>query len=372
MTKVGIITHYYGSSNYGGVLQAYALCNFINSIGFEAEQICYNKKDTVTFRRRIGSLLRSIKKAMHPKVFYYMLKRRKAFLNFRTNIIRHSEKVYTEANLKELATVYDVFITGSDQVWHPNAVCDAYLLDFGITGLKKFSYAASIAKDSLSDNEKKRYKKALKDFSAISVREENAVSIISEISSKDVKWVVDPVFLLDKKEWMKIIKGSCGKDKYIFCYFLGNDINARHLVKRFAEEKGLKIVTLPYLEGEYRVSDSNFGDRLLYDITPEEFLGLIKNAEYVFTDSFHAMAFSLIFEKQYFVFERPSKSSMSSRIESLSKLFNRLDRFCNGHNKTKYEYIENSSPIDYKEVCLDFLKLKAMSIEFLKANLAGK
>lgn len=65
-------------------------------------------------------------------------------------------------------------------------------------------------------------------------------------------------------------------------------------------------------------------------------------------------------------------SLSNTEIESLSKLFNRLDRFCNGHNKTKYEYIENSSPIDYKEVCLDFLKLKAMSIEFLKANLAGK
>ena len=98
MTKVGIITHYYGSSNYGGVLQAYALCNFINAIGFEAEQICYNKKDTVTVKRRIGSLLRIMKKALHPRVCYYMLKRRKAFVNFRTNIIRHSENVYTESN----------------------------------------------------------------------------------------------------------------------------------------------------------------------------------------------------------------------------------------------------------------------------------
>ena len=97
MTKVGIITHYYGSSNYGGVLQAYALCNFINAIGFEAEQICYNKKDTVTVKRRIGSLLRIMKKALHPRVCYYMLKRRKAFVNFRTNIIRHSENVYTES-----------------------------------------------------------------------------------------------------------------------------------------------------------------------------------------------------------------------------------------------------------------------------------
>lgn len=370
MEKVGIITHFYNSTNYGGVLQAYALCNFLNNIEYDAEQICFERE--ITYKRRIKLYLKAIKKIFHPVVYRNIYKRKMAFVNFRTNIIRHSEKVYTEANLKELATVYDIFITGSDQVWHPNAVCDAYLLDFGITGLKKFSYAASIAKDSLSNNEKERYKKALKDFSAISVREENAVSIIRDIYSKDVKWVVDPVFLLDKQEWMNIIKESCGKDKYIFCYFLGNDVNARNLVKRFAEEKGLKIVTLPYLEGEYRVSDSNFGDELLYDITPEEFLGLIKNAEYVFTDSFHAMAFSLIFEKQYFVFERPSKSSMSSRIESLSKLFNRSDRFCSGNNKTNYEYIKNSCPIDYKEACPDFLKLKAMSIEFLKANLARK
>ena len=106
----------------------------------------------------------------------------------------YKRQVYTQRTLKKLAGEYDLFITGSDQVWHPNAVCDAYLLDFGMDGIHKMSYAASISKDSLTEQEQIRYQNALADYRAISVREKNAVGLLQSFIAMPIKWVVEDVY----------------------------------------------------------------------------------------------------------------------------------------------------------------------------------
>ena len=134
----------------------------------------------------------------------------------------------------------------------------------------------------------------------------------------------------------------------------------------------MKIVTLPYLTGKYRKSDDSFGDERLYDVTPGNFVALIKKATCVFTDSFHATAFSLIYNKEFFVFERSSKISMASRISNLLDLLELESRFCDTEERECVDYIEGLTKIDYGRRFDKFVEEKSQSIQFLMDNLLGK
>lgn len=374
MKKIGIITHYYNSKNYGGVLQAYALCAFLRKEGYDAEQIQFDKEYGKGLKRRIGNVCRAVlsipQRIKYTGIYRKLSQKEKNFFEFRDEWIPHSKTVYTQRTLKKLAGEYDLFITGSDQVWHPNAVCDAYLLDFGMDGIHKMSYAASISKDSLTEQEQIRYQKALADYRAISVREKNAVGLLQSFIAMPIKWVVDPVFLLCKEEWQSVIDDDQKTDfPYVACYFLGDDKDIRKLAKEYAENRGFRLVTIPFLSGEVQQADIGFGEEPRIDVAPMEFVKIIKNAEVVFTDSFHAMAFSLIFERQFFVFERNIKSSMSSRIESLAEMFDTPDHFCNDSKKRTIEYIVQADSIDYTKPFPMFETMRSDSIAFLNENI---
>lgn len=371
--KVGIITHYYKSTNYGGLLQAYALCTFLQKKGYNVEQICYDKQKGNDGVHKLKRVVRNI-----VNLFYFLphiptnrkiKSRTNAFVCFREKVIPHSQRIYSKNDIDELASSYDVFITGSDQVWHPYAVCDAYLLDFPNKNIKKMSYAASVSKNTLTSAEKARYKNALKDYYAISVREKSGMEIIQTLSDKKVEWVCDPVFLLTTDDWDNISREKVDLDRYIFCYFLGSTEEIRKSVREFSERKKLKIVNLPFLMGKYQKEENRFGDIKLYDVSPQELLGLIKKASYIFTDSFHIMSFSLIFGKQFFVFERSSKSSMSSRIESLAEIFYVNERFCNCKDSISASYFE--SIVSTKDCGVDYNNNEFIkrSSQFLLDNL---
>ena len=264
-----------------------------------------------------------------------------------------------------------MFVTGSDQVWHPQAVCDAYLLKFADSDKVKLSYAASVAHDELTEAEKNRYKSAFADYKAISVREENAIELLQDLSPVKIQWVLDPTLLISKEEWLEIATDYRIEDKYLFCFFLGDDVRQRELSKEYAEKKGLKIVTLPHLNG-YKKCDKLFGDYQLYDVDPRRLISIVNNAECIFTDSFHMTVFSLILQKQHFVFQRSGAKSMSSRIYSLISMFDTASHFCDDDSKVTYEYIDGVEKIDYSVKFEKYEKMKARSIEFLKNNIAIK
>ncbi len=373
MKQIGIITHYYGSENYGGVLQSYALCQFLRNQGFDAEQIQYDKNKDVSIKRRIGKFYRyalSIPRRIKQKDIYREIKAREAeFAMFRDKQICHSKEVFTQNSLHKLAKQYQLYITGSDQVWHPNAVCDAYLLDFGVDGVKKMSYAASVAKDTLSVEELKRYKRAFADFIAISVREKSAIELLQPIAPVEIQWVVDPVFLLRREEWNPLIGNKCDSERYALCYFLGNGTKERELAKEYAKRKNLELKVMPFLNGEVNSNDFGYGEEMIINASPKEFVRLIHNAAIVFTDSFHATAFSLLFEKQFYVFERSFQSSMGSRIESLTDLFGVQEHYCNTLNKMTSKYIDNAASIDYSKSFIAFEKMREKSVEYLLRNI---
>ena len=232
--------------------------------------------------------------AFHLSAHKCVSQRKKAFKSFRKSI-PHSSIVYTESSIKNANKCYTSFITGSDQVWHPGVFRQCYSLLF--SSRPKFSYAASMAVDKIDSVTAKAYEQALTDYKMISVRERNAQRLLSFNNS--VQLVLDPVFLLTKDEWNRIASSRLIKEKYCFTYFLGDSISARREAQKCAHSKSLKIVNIPYLSNSYRKCDWKYGDYAISNVGPSDFLSLILNAECVFTDSFHAICLSFIFNKDF-------------------------------------------------------------------------
>ena len=358
--KIGILTHYYKSPNYGGNLQAYALAEYLNSVGFSAEQVCYDiffkressdSKITRFFKRLSfvpGYIWGMVKKEILLKkrmcsVSQKLEGRSKCIMDFNLNTVRHGSEVYSYAEIARANDVYDAFVTGSDQVWHPNNFCPAYLLSFAGAGKKKLSYAASIAKSNLSDEEIRILTTSISDYCAVSVREEDSAELLRKNSPKSISCVVDPVFLLTAEQWNSVAKPCPIEKPFVLTYFLGENTKSRALAQHFAKEKGLELVSIPYLNGMYRPCDWNYGDRQLFDVGPDHFISLIRNAACIFTDSFHAAAFSIIFDKKFFVFARDCKSSidMSNRIVSLLGLCRCPGLYCNDEEKLSIRYLDS-------------------------------
>lgn len=377
--RIGIITHYHNSTNYGGNLQAYALCKVLNDRGHEAEQIDYDKKGDVLFAKRKGlsGAVRSVAGRLgrlltrrSSTVAQGLAVRTQAVLKFNRERIPHSSVCYRKDTVAQTNEKYDVFVTGSDQVWHPTAVCSAYLLDFVRADKTKLSYAASVAMNRMPPQVLQRYGQSLVDFSAISVREQDALELIAPISPVPVEWVLDPTLLLNRQDWDALCSERIISQPYLFCYFLGDDPNQRELARRYAREKGLRLVTMPHLCGREMAGDRNFGEVDLYEVDPGGFVSLIRDAECVFTDSFHATAFSLIYEKQFFVFRRSGHAAMSGRIHSLLELVNAKHRFCDTPQRAIWDYIQTAPPACYTDK--DALEsMRARSLAFLLGSISN-
>ncbi len=387
--KIGILTHYFKNINYGGALQAYALCKVLNKLGYNAEQICYdysNQSIAVqidvwkkrTLKGKISTILTLVPRKISAKknqskykdLYDKLALRRKSFDNFTNRTTPHSEKVYVDENISESVDLYDAFITGSDQVFNPDWYYPAMYLNFAPKEKIKLSYAASIGKNNLTNSQSNEMKKQLSTFTAVSVREENAVSLMQNIGIKDAVRTLDPTLLMDKNEWDMVCSERVVAEKYLFCFFLGESKKQRNLATKYAVKHGLKIVTLPYLLGSYNDCDGDFGDYQLYDISPEKFISLIKYAEYVITDSFHATVFSHIYNKQYAVCSRSHSKSMGSRIYTLLSMIDSTERFLDESDKECIEYIEKLKDIDYSKSFTKLNEMKNFSLDFLTDNLS--
>ena len=354
--KIGIITHYYNSQNYGGVLQSFALCNYLNSIGLSSEQICY---DSCSENSRLGTLMLKFKTFVSS-----LLKKSKKSISsassveFKTfrNSIPHTHFVYSAVTIKKNSPEYEYLITGSDQVWNPQAICDAYLLSFGKG--KKLSYAASLACNELPSNTVSYYKKNLSKFSAISVREKSGQKLLEELGI-DSTVCVDPVLLLSPNEWLSNIETKNSFGDYIFCYFLGNNQFAKRSVEIISKKMGLK--TLSIFNDDYAKHGS-----FVKTCGPLDFVNLIYNAKCVLTDSFHAVVFSSMFSKHFLCFERSSTSKMNSRVVDYLSLLGGEELFAKNEN---YQLVDSfdTSKTDYSFSNIE--KYVANSKAFLMENL---
>lgn len=319
MKKVGICTMYYDNLNYGANLQAYALQRIVSKMGFDAELVSYYNGTSLKL------VLSRIKKAIKLlRIKPVKLRARIRAVQRFSRDLPHS-KTYTTDTIRNANKAYDLFIVGSDQVWNPDWINQFYALDF-VLDKPTIAFAVSIGKTKLSDEEKKKLEKALYNTDRVSIREEESIPMLKELSSKDIQHVLDPTMLLSKAEWDEICPEKLIKDKYMFCYFLESDSILRETAREYADLKGLKIATLPHLNPKNKDVDKGFGDYRLYDVSPKDFLSLIKHSAFVMTDSFHGAVLSHLFERPFIV-SGGNHKGMGCRMQSLTRMFGTEGRY---------------------------------------------
>ena len=360
--KYGICTFYYRNRNYGANLQAYALQKVVESFGVQAEMISYTNRTRLF--RLLGDLKQKVgkKSAISDQIFS-----RNTLIDQFNFAIPHS-KLYYSNTIEKANDQYDGFIVGSDQVWNPDWINKCMSLNFSFPGKRTIAYAVSIGKTTLNDLQKENLRIAVGNTDFISVREKESIRALQDITEKEIEFVLDPTLLLEQKQWDEICSERQIKEPYIFCYFLGNNENLRKIAKQYGEIRKLKLVTLPYLNGLYRAVDDGFGDYQLYDVSPCDFISLIKNASFMMTDSFHGAVFSHLY-KTPFIVSGGGKDEMGCRMLSLTELFGTEDRYIKEHNDIT---VEKLLSVEKKDMKLDNLKYKSMrqkSLDFLEMAL---
>lgn len=372
----------YTQHNYGSKLQALATVKTFEKLGLDYEIIRYNKRtlhfyiksiprffNFVFLNDRYDEIQRKIEYKKHPDVKNNVSVRDAAFDSFDIHFNSHLSKVYSSYNeLKNLCSKkYDSVITCSDQLWSPSALGSGfYNLMFVPGNVPKVSWASSFGVNNIPWYQKKRTKLFLERIEHISMRENRGAQIVNELTSKNVPVLMDPVFAYDKNEWDEMVTCEAPQwDNYIFCYFLGSNPEHRAAAKELSDKTGLKIVTIRHLD-RYVPADENFGDFAPYDVDPQKFLNILRNASYVCTDSFHGTAFSIIYQKPFVVFDRYSDSSSNSKNSRIDSVCSNLDledrRFC--ENADIYEIMRRE--IDYDSVNRRLLPFREKTFEYLK------
>lgn len=324
--------------NYGATLQAYALQNYLVTKGHKVEVIDYRLSSHIRYELftlypvgrayKLVCMLPFLRYVISPYRNRHMLKtwgRKKAFDIFDKKFLHLTQQTYsTYEELKRSGLTADVFIAGSDQIWNPeyeNGRDLGYYLNFGNRNAKRISYAASFGVSAISDAQAEFVKCQLEKFSHVSVRETAGVEILKKIGIQAVS-CVDPVFLLSREEWIANLGLKFANDKkYIMVYDFNHDNpKMASFVKRLSEQTGMKILSVN--------DDSNayYADVQINDAGPKEFLEYILNAEFVVASSFHATAFSLIFNKKFVTYPLGVLSN-SSRMENLLSLVGLIERF---------------------------------------------
>lgn len=360
---IGLCIKYF-HANYGGMLQAYATVSLMDKLGIDYELIQYQKKLTVVekiksaprllngilLNDKYEALVKKIGEQMHPEFAARNSERLQAFKEFSEAHFTKLSPVFRgyEA-LCQGARRYSAVITGSDQLWSPAGLpTNYYNLQFVPEEIRKISWASSFGVRNIPWYQKNRTRNYLQRMDYISMRENRGAEIVEELSGKKVPVLMDPVFVFDKEEWNTLVPEKPVEwENYIFCYFLGDNAEHRAAVKKLAEETGCKIVTLRHMD-QYIAADETFGDAAPYDVAPDRFLNILRSASAVCTDSFHGMAFSIILEKQFVIFNRYSaeaRHSKNSRIDSLCANLGLSDRRYSGAAGLR-EKMERSIPYD--------------------------
>ena len=300
--KIGIITMH-KVLNYGSALQAYALQQKLLSLGYENELIDYQYPRPVAKKKTIKSFFSSVVIFIRNAIIGFPLeKKKRKFDLFYNQNFKLSKEYYTYESLQSNPPQYDVYITGSDQVWNPRfAGNDSnFFLSFAPDDKPKLSYAASFATSVIEDDKKGFYSKYLSRYDSISVRENTGVKLVKELTGKDAVLCCDPTILLTSEEWDKLaIQSQLEiKYKYILVYVLNYMIGdiypeIQRTIDYVQKTLGYKVI---YLVG--RKEDAFRKNSFLYKKGgPAEFIYLFKHAEFVITTSFHGVAFSLIYDK---------------------------------------------------------------------------
>lgn len=328
--KIGILT-FHRALSYGANLQAYGLQNFMFKLGIDNEIVDYRCKYMIehyqkVFRKTKGNKL---------KGFAWNLLSAKSVIQKKKNTTDFVEKhlnlshPYDENNIKEANNLYRAFVTGSDQVWSPTCVGfdPVYFLTFADSA-KKYSYAASIATDTIPENLKDEFIRRVSDFSSCSLREKSGANLVKNLSGKDAFVSIDPSMLLKREDWDKLCSDNAPNEPYILLFTVPKPKNLVNYALELAEKHNCKVLFLNNFSRKIK------HERLTYidPVSNNDFISLIKNAKYVCTNSFHGNAFSLLYHKN-FVVETDTLAKKNIRSESLMLSLGLKSRILSTENK---------------------------------------
>ena len=291
--------------NAGASLQAFALQKYLENKGHDVRIIDYKpgylsshysltKVSNPAYDRPVIRNLYLLAK-LPGRLKARKSRKKTEFDQFKKEYLECSDRVYS--SYEELVSdppKCDVLIAGSDQIWNPlfnNGKDPSFFLQFGDDKIKRISYAASFAVESLSDNDAKRIKEWLKVFDHISVREQSSVNILKQTGYTG-EVVCDPVFLLDKEEWLRLVDAK-SEDKHIFVY----DFDQNPFIQEVIDSLNDEIVSYFPMSGVTRVDEGG----------PLGFLHDLVSAKLIISNSFHATAFALLLNKPFYVIERREK-----------------------------------------------------------------
>lgn len=356
--SVGIIT-FHQALNYGAVLQAYALKAVCEEMGFDAHIVDYNYGGIDEKVAPIAKFMAAPnKKAAIPGLIRGILsypgdkKRERAFFAFRKKYLNESANCDTPEQIDALG--YDVLIAGSDQTWNRGVTRQRYdpvfFMNFD-TSSRKVMYGASSEDVPFSGEKETAFLAALEGLSGtVSIREKKLADYVEALTGKRYPVVLDPTLLAGRDIMASIRTPEPPSEPYILLYQIDSnpesDISVRSLEKRF----GCKVytMTVPRLD-KFHGRKGTAG--------PEEFLALLKGAKFLVTNSFHGIALSVLFEKQFYVYEN---GGVMSRIDSLLQLTDLMNR--------KVKMVTDINPelsVDYADVVLRLETERQKSNEFL-------
>lgn len=309
--------------NVGASLQAYALVTYLRKLGHDAQIIDY-KPDYLSNHYPLWGLGNPAYDKPVIRELYNLAKlpgrlkarngKRKAeYDRFTAEFLPLTPRRYTSNDdLKQNPPEADVYFAGSDQIWNcffPNGKDPAFYLDFAPAGSVRASYAASFAMDDIPEEWKPDVKRRLSGLDHISVRESSGAAIVERLGIPGAVQVMDPVFLLDSEAWASIEKPVPNTEPYVLLYDFDRNPEMVRFARRMAEENGWKL---------YSVLSCGECDRCFEQDGPLTFLNLVHHAQFVVSNSFHATAFSLIFRKQFVVFNR--QEHINTRMRDLLTL----------------------------------------------------
>lgn len=362
--KVNIITRH-SIINYGSLLQAFALQEVIKRMGHSCEIIDYIREDE-TYQNIEKSILKRKNKwnsNIFKNILYLLIRQPESIIAGRKFAKMRKKYLFLTRNYSSVGQLLknrpeaDIYVTGSDQVWGPvvdGTYDDSYFLSF-VNG-KKVSYAASFGRTEVKDELLNLCKGLLSSYEKITVREKSAVKILKDMGIES-ELVLDPVLLLSSFFWDKYTEPIIEKD-YILIYQLHNDKTLGEYAKKVAEAKGLSLIRVSaYYHQILREG------KLKYCPSLGKFLGYIKNAKCLITDSFHGTAFAIIFNIPFI--EILPKNSTGTRNMNILELTGLTDRILTNVDNTKLI----DEKIDYTDVNRILLEYRKSSTKKLRIML---
>ena len=349
--------------NHGATIQQIALLDYLQSLGYDAKTINY-KPAYFNVHYNIWSVSPKYSKNLFLEIPYLIyklpkrligLKRKKNFDAFEKKYVSTLKTMYYDnEHLKNNLPYADAYICGSDQIWNSifnNGKDPTFYLNFVPATKLKISYAPSFATDFIEKSHEKFVLENVSRIDHVSVREKSGLKILESIGLQNAVQVLDPVFLLSADYWNnKFVKQIDGN--YIFIYDFDQNLQIKIMAEELSIKYNLKIFTIN--------ENIKYADKSFEFDAPDIFLSLVKNAKYVLTNSFHAVAFSLIFNKKFYVFNRSEAINTRMRdllesVDLLEILWNRNKE--NDIDKINFNYQKINNLLDDKiKFSKNFLK----------------